>query len=254
VKLSIVVPAYNEAKRISRMLDSYLAYFLPRYNNEVEVIVVVNGSHDNTADVVRTYSQKNPQVSVLEVKEAIGKGGAVILGFKNADGDLIGFADADGSTPPEAFEDLAANIGSAGAIIASRWFAESVVEPRQPLKRRVASRMFNLLVRTTFGMDIHDTQCGAKVLRKEAVRDILHHIGITRWAFDVDLLFQVHRAGYQITEWPTVWHDEGGSQLRIVKASFEMLIAIIRLRLIYSPFKWVVAMYDQSLGRIIHPD
>lgn len=254
MKLSIVVPAYNEAMRISRMLDTYLAYFLPRYNDEVEIIVVVNGSKDNTAEVARSYSARYPQVSVVDVKEAIGKGGAVILGFKNADGNLIGFADADGSTPPEAFDDLASNIGSSGAIIASRWFAESVVEPRQPLKRRVVSRIFNFLVRTTFGMDIHDTQCGAKVLRKEAVRDILPHIGITRWAFDVDLLFQVHRAGYQITEWPTVWHDEGGSQLRIVRASLEMLIAIIRLRLIYSPFKWIVTLYDRSLGRMIRPE
>lgn len=254
MKLSIVVPAYNEEKRIGRMLDSYLAYFIPRYGDEVEIIVVVNGSRDNTAEVVRAYSAKHSQFSLVDVKEAIGKGGAVILGFKNAVGDLVGFADADGSTPPEAFDDLAANIGSGGAIIASRWFEESVVEPRQPLKRRIVSRIFNFLVRNVFGMDIHDTQCGAKILRREAVRAILPHIGITRWAFDVDLLFQVHRAGYTITEWPTVWHDEGGSQLRIVKASFEMFIAIIRLRLIYSPLRWIVKLYDRTLGMIIHPE
>jgi glycosyltransferase involved in cell wall biosynthesis len=252
VKLSIIVPAYNESKRIARMLDTYLAYFLPRYENDVEVIVVVNGSRDTTADIARTYSSKHAQVSVIEEKEAIGKGGAIILGFKHASGDLVGFADADGSTPPEAFEDLSSNIGSAGAIIASRWFAESVVEPKQPLKRRIVSRIFNFMVRTTFGMDIHDTQCGAKVIRKEAVAAILPHLGITRWAFDVDLLFQVHRAGYAITEWPTVWHDEGGSQLKIVRASIEMFIAIVRLRLIYSPFRWVVNLYDHTLGRLLH--
>jgi len=251
VKLSIVVPAYNEEQRISRMLDSYLEYFLPRYGREVEIIIVVNGSRDRTAEVARTYSAKHPEVSVVEEKEAIGKGGAIILGFKHASGDLVGFADADGSTPPTAFDDLAGNIGSAGAIIASRWFAESVVEPRQPLRRRIVSRIFNFMVRNIFGMDIHDTQCGAKVIRKEAVQAILPHLGITRWAFDVDLLFQIHRAGYPIIEWPTVWHDEGGSQLRIIRASLEMFIAIVRLRLIYSPFKWVVTLYDRSLGRLI---
>ena len=250
MKLSIVVPAYNETKRIGRMLDAYLAYFLPRYESEVEIIVVVNGSRDDTADIARTYSARHPQVSVIEVKEAIGKGGAVIVGFKHAVGDLVGFADADGSTPPEAFDDLAVNIDSSGAIIASRWFAESVVEPRQPLKRRIISRIFNFMVRTFFGMDIHDTQCGAKVLSRAAVQRILPHLGITRWAFDVDLLFQVHRAGYAIKEWPTVWHDEAGSQLRIVRASIEMFIAIVRLRLIYSSLRWVVTVYDRTLGRL----
>jgi glycosyltransferase involved in cell wall biosynthesis len=249
VKLSIVVPAYNEAQRIGRMLDAYLAYFPERYGAGVEIIVVVNGSRDETASIVRGYTERFPQVSVVVEDEAIGKGGAIMLGFRHAAGELIGFADADGSTPPEAFDDLARNIGSAGAIIASRWFAESVVEPRQPLKRRIVSRVFNFLVRTVFGMPIHDTQCGAKVLRRDAVHTILPHLGITRWAFDVDLLFQVHRAGYAIVEWPTVWHDEGGSQLRIVKASVEMFVAIVRLRLIYSPLRWVVTMYDRTLGR-----
>ncbi len=252
MKLSIVVPAYNESKRIGRMLDSYLAYFLPRYEQDVEIIVVVNGSRDNTANIAREYSAKHAQVSVIEVKEAIGKGGAIIVGFKHAGGSLVGFADADGSTPPEAFEDLALNMGNAGAIIASRWFPESVVEPKQPMKRRIVSRIFNFLVRNIFGMDIHDTQCGAKVLRREAVQQILPHLGITRWAFDVDLLFQVHRAGFDITEHPTVWRDEGGSQLRIVRASLEMFIAIVRLRLIYSPFKWIVTIYDRTLGVIFH--
>ncbi|HMP89346.1 MAG TPA: glycosyltransferase family 2 protein [Kiritimatiellia bacterium] len=252
MKLSIVVPAYNEENRIARMLDAYRDYFVPRYQDDVEIIVVVNGSRDRTAEIARNYSAQHNQISVIEEREAIGKGGAIIMGFKHASGDLVGFADADGSTPPDAFEDLVVNIGNAGAIIASRWFAESIVEPRQPLKRRVVSRIFNFFVRNTFGMDIHDTQCGAKVIRRDAVHAILPHLGITRWAFDVDLLFQIHRAGFRIIEWPTVWHDEGGSQLRIVRASIEMFIAIVRLRLIYSPLRWIVTAYDRTLGKISH--
>lgn len=253
MKLSIVIPAYNEEQRIRRMLDQYLQHFLPKYDDDVEIIVVVNGSRDRTAEVARSYSAQHMQVSVVEEKEAIGKGGAVMLGFKHATGDLVGFADADGSTPPGAFEALALHIGDAGAIIASRWFPESVVEPRQPLRRRVASRIFNSIVRVTFCLDIHDTQCGAKVLKREVVDVILPHLGITRWAFDVDLLFQIHRAGYSIREWPSVWRDEGGSQLRIIRASVEMFIAIVRLRLVYSPFKWVVTLYDRTLGLLFQP-
>lgn len=253
MKLSIIVPAYNEESRLTPMLEAYQAYFLPRYGDEVEIIVVVNGSRDRTADISRGFGRAHPQISTVEETEAIGKGGAIMLGFKHARGDLVGFADADGSTPPEAFDDLVRNIGDAGAIIASRWFPASVVEPRQTLKRRVVSRIFNFLVRALFGMRISDTQCGAKVLRGDVIREILPHLGLTRWAFDVDLLFQVHRHGHAITEWATTWHDIGGSQLRIFRASFEMFIAIVRLRLLYSPLHWVVKLYDRTLGRYTHP-
>lgn len=252
MKLSMVMPAYNEERRLGASLDQYLGYFTPRYGNEYELIVVVNGSRDQTEQVARARQAAHPQVKVLVEPRAIGKGGAVMMGFRAATGDLIGFVDADASTPPEAFDDLARNIGSAGAIIASRWFPESRVYPPQPLKRRIASRIFNFLVRRLFKVKIRDTQCGAKVLRREAVRDVLPVIGITHWAFDVDLLFKLRRAGYRIIEWPTTWHDAGGSQLRIGKASLEMFIAIVRLRMLYSPLKFVVDLYDVTLGRWTH--
>lgn len=252
MKLSIVIPAYNEENRITPALDAYASYFVPRYGSDFEIVVVVNGSHDRTEAIARDYGSRCPQVRTIVEPKAIGKGGAVMLGFRHAAGDFVGFADADGATPPDAFDDLVRNIGDAGAIIASRWFKESKVYPPQPLKRRIASRIFNYFVRRLFKLKIWDTQCGAKVLRREAVRDVLPELGITRWAFDVDLLFKLRRAGYRIVEWPTTWHDVGGSQLRIGRASFEMFVAIVRLRLLYSPLRWVVTLYDRTLGRYIH--
>ncbi len=253
MKYSIVIPAYNEEKRIGRMLDAYAAYFLTKYAEDVEIIIVVNGSVDATADIARTYAARHIQIKVIEEKRAIGKGGAVMLGFRAAAGALVGFVDADGSTPPPAFDELFTHIGHDGAIIASRWLPASDVQPRQPWKRRVASRIFNYMVRHLFGMRISDTQCGAKVFQREVLTAIIPHLGITRWAFDVDMLFQVHRLGYSIREIPTVWHDEAGSRLRVGRASTEMFLAIMRLRLLYSPFRWVVGLYDISLGRIFHP-
>ncbi len=254
MKLSIVIPAYNEESRIRPMLDAYTGFFTERYGRDVEFIIVVNGSRDRTAEIARTYGARIPQISVIEEADAIGKGGAVIMGFKHASGDCVGFADADGSTPPEAFDDLVVHIGDAGAIIASRWFPESVVEPRQTVRRQIFSRVFNFTINLLFRLGLSDTQCGAKVLRREALEEVLPDLGLTRWAFDVDLLFHIHRRGYRIIEWPTTWHDIGGSQLRLVRASFEMFIAIIRLRLLYSPFRWVVTLYDRTLGRITHGD
>jgi len=114
----------------------------------------------------------------------------------------------------------------------------------------VASRIFNFMVRTLFKVKIRDTQCGAKVVTKEAMQAVFPHLGLTRWAFDVDLLFKLRRAGFRIIEHPTIWHDVAGSKINIPKASLEMTLAICRLRLLYSPFKWVVTIYDHTIGRI----
>ncbi len=250
MNLSIVIPAYNEEARIEPMLTAYAQYFVEQYGGDVELIVVVNGSFDRTEAIARKYEKRFSQVRVIVETEAIGKGGAIMLGAEAARGDLIGFVDADGATPPEAFDDLVEHIGDAGAMIASRWMPGAVVSPRQPLKRRIASRLFNFLVRALFKVRVTDTQCGAKLIKGEALRAVLPKLGLTRWAFDVDLLFQLRRAGYRIVERPTTWHDVAGSQLRVVRASLEMFVAICRLRLLFSPFKWIVAIYDHTIGRI----
>ncbi len=251
--LSIIVPAFNEEARLGRMLEAYLPYFAGRYGGGVEIIVVVNGSRDRTAAVAQGFEGKFSQLRVIVEPRPVGKGGAVLIGLARATGDKVGFVDADGATPPEAFQQLAERLGSAGAIIASRWIPGAEVSPRQPLSRRVASRCFNRLVRILFGLRITDTQCGAKLMSREAVRAVLPRVGITRWAFDVDLLFQLHRAGFAIVEIPTVWHDVTGSRLRVVRASLEMLLAMTRLRLIYSPFKWIVTLYDATVSRVFQP-
>lgn len=248
--LSIVIPAYNEEARIGPMLDVYTDYFTRAYGEDVELIVVVNGSMDDTESIADRYANTHPQVRVVVEPEAIGKGGAIMLGAAASRGELIGFVDADGATPPEAFDDLVKHIGDAGAIFASRWIPGAVVSPPQPFSRRVASRIFNYMVRTLFKVKIRDTQCGAKLLTKDAMQTVLPELGLTRWAFDVDLLFKLRRAGYRIIEHPTVWHDVEGSKLNIARASVDMSLALIRLRLLFSPFKWVVTVYDHTVGRI----
>lgn len=253
MKLSIIVPACNEEKRIGRMLDAYLPFFAEKYGNDVEFLVVVNGSTDDTDKLVQSYVSDYPQLKCIVDPARIGKGGAVIRGFNEAKGNLLGFSDADGSTPPKAFQDLVDNIGNSDAIIASRWRKDSIVSPKQPLLRRTASRVFNILTRVMFGLKLTDTQCGAKLFRRESVCNLLSSLGITRWAFDVDLLFQLRRAGSSISEIPTEWHDVPGSKVQVASVSAEMTAALARLRLIYSPFKWVVTLYDKTLGPFMHP-
>lgn len=243
--LSIVIPAQNERHRLGPMLKAYTEYFAAAYGDQVEWIVVVNGSIDGTETVVEECAQTQSQVRLIVEPEAIGKGGAIMRGAAMAQGTWIGFVDADGATGPEAFDDLVRHADAADCIIASRWMPGAVVQPRQPWSRRVASRIFNLLVRLLFRVPISDTQCGAKCIRGTAMREVLPKLGLTQWAFDVDLLFQLRRAGYHIIERPTVWHDVAGSKIKVVRASIEMTLAITRLRLLHSRGRWVVSVYDR---------
>lgn len=250
MKLSIIIPAHNEELRLPPVLESYAAFFSEKYGNEVELIVVPNFCNDQTSEVARRIGERFPQVNVLADPGQVGKGGAVMLGAESAQGDLIGFVDADGATSPAAFDALVNDTGKSDCIIASRWLKDSQVQPRQSLSRRVMSRCFNVFVRILFGLKITDTQCGAKVFGRDVIQEILPRLGLTNWAFDVDLLFQAKRAGYSIREVPTVWNDKEGSKIRYVSSSLEMVMALVRLRLIYSPFNWVVEIYN-SLSRIL---
>jgi glycosyltransferase involved in cell wall biosynthesis len=245
--LSLIVPAYNEEKRIGAMLEAYLPYFASHYPDRLEVWVIVNGTTDRTAEKVSEFQPCYPFLKIHVEPLPVGKGGAIVEGFSRATGEIVGFVDADGATPPETFDDLVRNLGGAGVLLASRWLPESRITP-QPLARRVASRIFNRLVRLLFDLPITDTQCGAKVLRREVVRAILPNLGTTRWAFDVDLLFQARRAGYEIREIPTLWNDKAGSRLKVGRASVEMSLALVRLRLLYSPFRFLVPVGHRILG------
>lgn len=249
MRLSIIIPAHNERKRIRPMLDAFAAHFAPRYGGEVEMIVIVNGSSDGTEAVIREYVDRLPQMKMVVIPDRIGKGGALLRGLREATGELTGFVDADGATSPEEFQKLVDRIDGHGAAIASRYLRESVVAVPQPLLRRVMSRIFNLATRVLFGLRIADTQCGAKLMRREALLRILPRLGVTQWVFDVDLLWQLRREGFTILEVPTEWRDQPGSKVRMARAAPEISYALLRLRLLYSPLRRLVLWWDGKVGR-----
>jgi glycosyltransferase involved in cell wall biosynthesis len=182
-----------------------------------------------------------PAVRALEFREAIGKGGALIEGLKLAPlADLIGYTDADGATPPRAFLELVRHIGEADCVIGSRWMRGAVIHQSQTGHRQFASRAFHVIVQFFFRLNIHDTQCGAKVMKREVVEKIHPYLRIADMAFDINLLVSSKRAGFRILEVPTEWTDQAGSKVMLVHSSLTMFLSTLRVRLIYSPFyRWL---------------
>jgi len=233
----LLIPAYNEEHRIEPVLRSYAEYFRRHYSGKFQLVVVLNGCRDNTLGVVQRVSAQYSEVSALEFAAPIGKGGALIEGLRLAPlADLIGYVDADGATEPAAFADLVRRSGEADCVIGSRWIRGAVLHQMQTGRRRFASRTFHGIVQVFFGMNIRDTQCGAKVIRRAAAEKVHSSLCIADMAFDINLLYLLRRAGFTILEVPTEWTDKVGSKVALTKTSTTMLLSVIRLRWIYSPF------------------
>lgn len=233
----MLIPAYNEEKRIEPVLRDYAVHFQAHYQGPFKLVVVLNGCVDRTDLVVEKVARDHACIQSLEFKARIGKGGAIIEGLKLASqGDLIGYVDADGATSPKAFLDLVRQAGRADCVIASRWLPGAVIRQTQTNRRQFASRVFHFIVQCLFWMNIKDTQCGAKVMRREVVDQIYPTLRIADMAFDINLLYSIKRAGFSILEVPTEWTDQMGSKVALGKTSLTMLLSVLRLRVIYSPF------------------
>jgi glycosyltransferase involved in cell wall biosynthesis len=233
----LLIPAYNEEKRIRPVLENYVQYVREHYDGHFQIVVVVNGSRDRTVDVVREVGRQYPEVNYVEIPEAVGKGGALIEGLKMADkADLIGFVDADGATGPDSFLGLVRRCKDVDCVVGSRRMPESMIHQFQPSHRQFASKVFHVIVQLLFHMNIKDTQCGAKVMKQEAVQSIHDCLHLADMAFDVNLLYSLKKAGFTMVEAPVDWTDFAGSKVRFFRTSLVMLLSVIRLRIYYSPF------------------
>lgn len=231
--LSLIVPAYNEERRIGKMLEAYCRHF----GRSVELIVVLNGCRDRTRDVVESiHAQFDTPMRIIDIPEPIGKGGAIIEGFRVATAPMVGFVDADGATSPVEFQKLVEALDDrVDGVIASRWHPRSTVRNRTSALRRFMSRAVAVIVRTLFRMPYTDTQCGAKVFRQQLVRTLLPHLKVRDMMFDVELLFLAQQRGYRVREQPTVWIDQSGSgflrsPLHIIRQSLRFLLTILYIR------------------------
>jgi len=196
--LSFVIPAYNEEKRISKTLDNYTKFLNPY--KDYEIIVVCNGCTDNTVSIVKSFSEKNKKIKLLEFREKIGKGGAVIEGLKVAKKDIIGFVDADDAFELNGLKNLIKEIDSYDGAIASKWKGKKFSEVSEPFLRKLFSRGWNLLIRTLFGLKFKDTQSGAKFFKKKVISAIDKNFICNGFEFDVELLWKIKKKRFRIKE------------------------------------------------------
>ncbi|MSS74680.1 glycosyltransferase [Candidatus Pacearchaeota archaeon] len=238
MKLAIVIPAYNEERRIGKTLDAFITYYNTRKGVKTKIWVIINNTRDKTLEIVQSYKKKYPhKIDYLNLIKG-GKGYAVIEGFKCAykeKYDLIGFVDADLATSPLAFDDLIHKRGKAEGVIASRYLPGSRCTPTLTFRRAVVGKLFNTFTRLLLHLPESDTQCGAKVFSKRAIAHIISSVKVTQWAFDIELLYECHQAGFTIKEVPTTWIDIEGSKVKLVRTSIQMFFAVIQLRLKKSP-------------------
>ena len=235
MKVSIIIPAYNEQNRIGKTLDAYND-FLKTKNCIFELVVVLNGCTDNTYHVVHAKQSAIPHLIIIDIPQA-GKGLAIKAGFADAlsrSNDLIAFIDADMATRPEQFYELLERIEEHDGIIASRYMKGAQVFPPRPGIKEWGRRLvYQPLVRLLFGMRFADYQCGAKVFKRKVIEKVAPHFSVRQWAFDVELLYVCKRGGFTITECPTVWYDQADSKLKI-RSGFRMLGALVKVRFKHS--------------------
>lgn len=227
-ELSIIIPAYNEARRLPESIARLQEYF-EKQSILREVIIVDDGSDDSTSAVVRSWMGRWHALRLIQAPHQ-GKGAAVRAGALAAQGDWIYLADADFSVPieelarfleqPPAREDL--RIGSREAPGARRY--------GEPYLRHMMGRIFNLVVRMLLVPGVSDSQCGFKLLRREVALDLFLHQTITGWGFDVELLYIARMRGYSIREVPVPWYYRSGSKVRPARDTITMLRDLLTVR------------------------
>ncbi len=228
--LSVVIPAFEEVGRLGPTLTQ-LRHFLDGRRFDSEVIVVVDGGRDGTLELARGLAREWPALVVLHHEVNRGKGYAVRRGMLAARGRYRLFSDADLSTPIADVEQLIDAIdGGADVAIGSRALPDSDVRVRQAWWRQSMGRVFNQIVRRAAVPDLYDTQCGFKCFRAEAAQQIFARQRMTRFSFDVELLWIARKLRCRVVEVPVTWVNDPSSRVRPVRDSLHMIADIVRLR------------------------
>lgn len=227
--LSVVVPAYNEERRIGRTLSG-LRKFLDEQSYPHEVLVVDDGSTDDTHKIVDTIARSWPQLKLFSNSANRGKGAVVKQGVLSAQGQYVLFSDADNATPIDQIDKLLSYIEQYPVVIGSRHCPGAKIHIPQAGHRAVLSRLSNLLIRWLAVPGIYDTQCGFKLFQREPAQAIFSRVTINRFGFDFEALAIARALGYQFKEVGIDWYNDGASKVRAGRDAIRTLRDLLRVR------------------------
>lgn len=217
-KICILIPTYNEEKRIQSTLGAYLPYF-DKLKNELETtfVIVANNCSDQTVPICKKIQKTTSNLEIMDLKPG-GKGFALKEGFLHAlkkPYDYIGFVDADMATLPQYYHDLIKEMHNCDGVIASRYIKGANVWPKRPLLRKIGGKFYNWMLRKQLNIPFKDTQCGAKIFTYDTIQKVAPSMTEKRWAWDLEFLYLCQIEDKHIKEVPTTWSDQPGSHIEL---------------------------------------
>jgi len=224
MKLSIVIPAFNEEKRIKHTLEC----LAERFNGSCEILVV-SESTDKTNEIVTEFAKSSPYVGLVTSSKRLGKGGAFKKGFANSHGEVVMLLDSDLPVSISDVEKLIFAIGEVDVAIASREVDGTIILVERPLTREFASKAFSLFFNVLFDLGVKDTQCGCKAFKREVLQNVLCKVESNGFEFDAELLFKCKRKGYTIKEVPVNWSYKPDSKLNLFNDTLKMGKGVLKL-------------------------
>lgn len=230
IRLSIIIPCYNEEKRFSDGFSHYYKY-LKKQKFNWELIFVNDGSSDHTLRLLENVRQKDKNIKVINYKKNRGKGFAISQGFKKAKGNSVLFADIDYSVPISTVNSFLELSKDSKVIIGSRRVKGSKLMVRQHPFREFLGKGFTLLVRLFVDISIKDATCGFKMFDSEIGKKIFKKITVYRWAFDAELIYLCKKYNIEITQEPVIWSDKSGSKVSLKKDIVPSLVGLTKIRL-----------------------
>jgi dolichyl-phosphate beta-glucosyltransferase len=234
-KATLVIPAYNERDRIGSSIAAIARWRETRPGGyDWEVVLVDDGSTDGTAEIARNAARETGlRLEVRTLARNRGKGAAIREGVLASEGDPILVSDADLSTPLSEFDKLAARMSTHSIAVGSRAIDEELVRKKQPVHRRALGKLGNLLVRVFAVHGIRDTQCGFKLFRGDAARQLFRDAKVERFAYDMEILHLAQRRGMRIAELPVLWFNAPGSKVSVWRDMLPTLRDLLRIRWIH---------------------